>query len=263
MIFLFRVLPRALALTVLTLFCSASEALSRLLFSRFAPGLQLALRNRAFRLWGKGFSRIVGMRIQVEGTPPTGAFFLVANHLGYMDIFLLSSRVDAAFVAKADLRGWPALGAIFAGADTIFIDRGSRRDIVRVLDAAIGKLERGLGVILFPEGTSGRGDGLLPFRPSLLQLPASRDLPVSYACISYHTRQGDPPADQVVCWWGDAPFAPHILRLLRLRGFDARLRFGDAPVHHTDRKILADTLRDAMGSIFVPSTAEDHSSFDA
>ncbi len=219
---------------------------------RWAPPRHLRWRNAVFRRWGRGMLWILGARVRVEGSPPQGSFFLVANHTSYVDIFLLGSRVEAAFVAKADLRGWPIVGKILAAADTIFIDRGLRSDVVRVMDLIHRDLARGLGVVLFPEGTSGKGDVLLPFKPSLLQLPARDQLPVSFASLHYQTRPGAPPAHQVVCWWGDASFSPHLWQLLRLDGFEATLRFGAAPVAANDRKELATRLHAGIGEIFEP-----------
>jgi len=113
-------------------------------------------------------------------------------------------------------------------------------------------LERDLGIVVFPEGTSGKGDEILRFKPSLLDFAARRDLPVHFAALSYATPDGYGPPSRLVCWWGDAPFLPHFLELLRLPSFRARLVFGDAPVHDPDRKILAEDLRRAVAEQFVP-----------
>ncbi|RMH18681.1 MAG: 1-acyl-sn-glycerol-3-phosphate acyltransferase [Acidobacteria bacterium] len=214
--------------------------------------LHLPLRNRIYRTWARTLGRVAGMRVRCEGTPPRGAFFLVVNHVSYMDVMLIASHVDAAFVAKADLRAWPILGHIFSSADTIFINRERRRDVVRVSQLLDGALARGLGVLVFPEGTATRGAEIRRFKTSLLQLPAERGLPVSYATIHYRTPAGCPPAHQVVCWWGDAPFLPHIWKLMQLPFFEAVLRFGDEPIHHPDRKELARRLRAAMRERFEP-----------
>lgn len=219
---------------------------------RLAPALQVKLRNRIFQFWARTLAATMGMRVTCEGTPPEGAFVLVSNHMSYMDIILIASRLDAAFVAKADLHGWPLLGRAFAAADTIFIDRGRRRDLVRVMDRMDAQLARGLGVVVFPEGTSGRGDEVLPFKPSLLQLAARDGRAVHWACIGYRSRDGQPKAEDAICWWGDAPFTPHIIGLLGMPGFDATLQFGSESVQHNDRKQLATALREAIQSHFTP-----------
>jgi len=217
-----------------------------------APDTRRKLRNLAFRTWGRLFCRIAGVRLRVEGEPPTGPFFLVANHVSYLDIPVLASRVDAAFVAKADLRSWPLLGWIFATADTIFIDRGRKRDLLRVMRQVELARRAGLGVLVFPEGTSGSGARILPLKPSLLELAARRGEPVHYATLHYRTPEGEPPAQEVVCWWNDMLFFPHVLRLLRLPHVEGSLHFGDGPVVAGDRKELARELHAALCRAFIP-----------
>ena len=215
------------------------------------PRVQLAIRNAVFRTWGKTLCRIMGMRIEVEGTPPSGGFFLVTNHVGYVDIMLLASQVAATFIAKADLRRWPILGWMFSSADTIFIDRTRRKDILRVMERVKGCLDRGLGVLLFAEGTSGKGEEVLRLKPSLLELAAAERYPVHYAILTYRT-PGEIPAHQMVCWWDDTPFVTHFVRLLGLPSFEATLRFGSEPILASDRKTLAEQLRSAMAETFTP-----------
>ncbi len=216
-----------------------------------APRLQLKIRNAAFLCWGRAMCRIMGMRVDVEGEPPAGRFYLVANHVSYVDIILLASQISAAFVAKADLSRWPVLGWMFLSADTIFIDRGRRRDVLRVMKRVQKCLDRELGVLVFPEGTSGKGEEILRLKPPLLQLAAEQGQPVHHATLTYRT-QGERPAHQVVCWWDDTPFVLHFLRLLGLPGFEASVRFGGEPVLAADRKALATQLRSAMEASFTP-----------
>lgn len=219
---------------------------------RVSPERALRLRNGIFRRWGHGLCRAFGVHVTVEGEPPTGRFVLVTNHLGYVDIPLLGSLVDAAFVGKAELRGWPVLGAAFEAADTIFIDRSRKRDVVRVLEQVESALDRGLGLAFFPEGTSGRGDRILPLKPSLLQFAVTAGLPVHWATIAYRTPPGELSPSRAVCWWGDEPLLPHYRRISRLPRIEAVVRFGEAPVEATDRKQLAERLRTAMEEQFEP-----------
>jgi len=247
---LIRSLTRAVAMLALTFACYLLVLIS-LLFTRFAEARRLRLRNTAFRIWAVGLARIAGMRTRCEGTPPQGPFLLVANHLSYMDILLLTTEVHATFVAQANLRHWPVLGPIFASADTIFIDRGRRKDLLRVMDLIAAAIDRNLGVIIFPEATTGTGEEIRPFKPSLFEFAARRAFPVHYAAITYTTPEGWGPAHEIVCWW-NAPFLPHILRLLRLPHFEAKLLFGESTFQDGDRKALAEALRTAMRRIFTP-----------
>lgn len=245
-----RVLLRVPAVAFVSLLASGTMLVVQPL-TLVAPRLQLALRNAAFLWWGKAMCRIIGLRVEVEGEAPSGRFFLVSNHLGYIDIILLASQTSAAFVAKATLARWPILGWMFFTADTIFINRASKRDLLRVMGRVRGCLERDLGVLIFPEGTSGKGEEILRFKPSLLQLAAEQNQPVHYVTLTYRA-PGDLPAHQTICWWDDTPFLSHLLRLFGLPYFEATVCFGKEPILAGDRKILAERLRASMTETFTP-----------
>jgi 1-acyl-sn-glycerol-3-phosphate acyltransferase len=203
-------------------------------------------RTRIFHTWGRTMAWLLGMRIEVEGAPPRPPFFMVSNHLGYADVILLASQLHCVFVSKAEVCDWPLIGRLCASVDTLFIQRELKRDIPRVVQEMERVMEGGRGVVVFPEGTSSGGDGVLPFRPPLLEAAASAGLPVWYATMAYRTPDGCPPARDVVCWWAEMPFGPHVLKLLALPGFDARVVFGKEPVLESDRKELARRLRDEV-----------------
>ena len=138
------------------------------------------------------------------------------------------------------------------GVDTLFIDREIKRDIPRAMRRIREVLDSGRGVVVFPEGSSTRGDSVLRFRPSLLEAAASADVPVSYAALSYRTPKGSAPAHLSVCWWGDMPFGSHLLELLGLPRIRARLSFGEEPIQERDRKDLARRLQYAVEERFQP-----------
>jgi 1-acyl-sn-glycerol-3-phosphate acyltransferase len=184
--------------------------------------------------------------VDARGAPPSPPFFLVSNHLSYVDIALLASRAEAVFVARGDLAGWPVFGLLSRSVGTVYLDREAKRDIPRAAAAMEGKLREGVGVVLFPEGTSSDGSGVLPFRPSLLDPAARLGIPVHWAVVDYRTAPEGPPARQAVCWFDDMEFLPHLLHLMRTSGFEARVVFGDTPVSGSDRKALAQDLHAAV-----------------
>lgn len=209
-------------------------------------------RQVAFGLWSRGFNRISGMELEVIGEPPKPPFFLVANHLGYADIPALRAAVTGVFVAKHDIGEWFLAGRMVRDMGNVFVDRGNRRDIPRAGEQIIEKLSLGEGVIVFPEGTSTKGDDVLPFNSSFLEFAARTDLPVSYASISYRTPQGEMPASDAVCWWDDTGFLAHMYRLFTVSRYTAVISFGDEPILAQDRKQLAERLRAKVKERFIP-----------
>lgn len=198
---------------------------------------------------------IMGARVESHGTPPKAPFVLVSNHLSYVDILLLASRLDTVFVSKYEVADWPVLGGLCRAMGTVFLNRESRRDLSRVLEEMNEHLSHDCGIVFFPEGTSTNGSNVLDFRPSLLEIAVRLRQPVSYASLRYTTPHGQPAAADAVCWWGDAPFVPHFLRLLAMPGFRAELRFGAQPIASSNRKRLAAELHRAVLDQLTPASS--------
>jgi 1-acyl-sn-glycerol-3-phosphate acyltransferase len=244
----------ALASVRLALFVTSTFALYSTWFVlRFAIPNKVYWRQLVFGAWARNFARIARMRIEVNGEPPHAPYFLVSNHLSYVDIMAIRAVLTGVFVAKAEIRGWPLAGRIVRDMGAVFIDRTRRRDIPRAGAEVIERLNDGEGVIVFPEGTSTKGEDVLPFNSSFLEFAAKTDLPVSYLSLTYRTDPGDGAASTMICWWEDISFMAHLFRLLTLwRGFTAVLTFGEEPVVNPDRKLLADELRQKVRERFVP-----------
>lgn len=203
---------------------------------------------RMVRTWARGLGRVAGMRVHVIGSRPARPFFLVANHLSYVDIVLLLSEVEAVFVAKRELAMWPVVGYLARLTGTIFIDRRASRDVLRVLDRIEARIRHGQGVAVFPEGTSSAGDGVRPLRPSLFEWAARAGAPVHVAAIRYDAPPGWPAARSSICWWGDMAFLPHLLGLLRLPTFRATLHFAAETLSGADRAELARRARELIAA---------------
>jgi 1-acyl-sn-glycerol-3-phosphate acyltransferase len=207
---------------------------------------------RLQRIWARGVARILRMRIETDGNPPKPPFLLVTNHLSYIDVILIMSLLDAAFVAKADAASWPFFGGLCRTGGTIFLDRTRKRDLPRALQEIHTTLERGRSVVLFPEGTTSNGGEVLPFRSSLLQGAASHGVPVAHATLTYATDPPAPAARRAVCWWGNVTFLGHLVGLIMLPGFRAHIRFGSETVRDKDRKRLAASLEQRIRADFDP-----------
>jgi 1-acyl-sn-glycerol-3-phosphate acyltransferase len=246
-----RAAARLAAAAPVTAFCYTLALSSTLLLAPW-PKARSRGQGLAFRIWSRSLCRLFGVRVAVEGPPPAPPFVLVSNHTSYLDILALGTELPCVFVAKAEIDGWPLFGALCRSVNTIFIDRKSKRRLPEVIARIEEKLEAHQGVVIFPEGTSGPGHAVLPFRSSLLDLPARIGRPVHWAALTYRAPEEGPPTHLAVTWWGEMPLGPHLWGLLRLPRIEARLRFGAAPVAAEDRKVLAETLWREIDAVFEP-----------
>lgn len=200
-------------------------------------------RNFYMRNLSRALTIILNIRIKKIGTPPEAPFFMVSNHLSYVDILLMFMNMNCTFVAKKEVRSWPVLGFMIMTMGVIFIDRSRKRDVNRVNDTMRKSLNRFQGIVIYPEGTTTGGDVVLPFRPPLLDMPVSEKLPVYFSAIQYKTHPNDPSADETVCFYGARdPFHKHLFKLASNRRVDARILYSDTPIKADNRKELAQRL---------------------
>ncbi|TDJ71752.1 MAG: 1-acyl-sn-glycerol-3-phosphate acyltransferase [Planctomycetota bacterium] len=251
-----RIVLRLAALSVLTLVVFTGWVLTRPL-GLLSMKKWSARTHRCFvRAWARGIAWIVNIRIGMLGKPPAPPFFLVVNHLSYVDVVVLLACVDGVFLANSGVARWPVLGFLARATGTLFVDRERRSDLVRVLGEVERTLASGRGVILFPEGTSSKGEEVRPFKPSLFEVAIRTEMPVSYATLRYETPAGSLPARDAVCWWANEPFARHLPRFLALPSVRATIAFGDEPIVAGDRKSLARQAHDAVAARFEPVAVE-------
>ncbi|MFN2324440.1 MAG: lysophospholipid acyltransferase family protein [Gemmatimonadales bacterium] len=236
---------RALVATGWTIACY----LPWLLIAPFTlPSRRWSRRWKSFgtRVWCRGLQAALGIQAREIGPPPPTPAFLVSNHLSWVDILVLGARFGPTFVAKQEISGWPVLGHLATAMGNIFVDRGRRRDVVRVLREIDRAVAEGATIVLFPEGTSSRGDQVYPLRPALLEWAAQRHHPVHVVALSYGTRAPGWSAEETVCWWGDRPFGDHLRGVLSIPSVDAVLAFRGTPVTADGRQDLTVRLHEAL-----------------
>jgi len=210
------------------------------------------MRRSLIRCWARGFARVSGVQVSVTGTPPEPPFFLVCNHLSYIDMLVIGHQTGCIFVSRGDVEHWPVLGFVAKSLYIIFIDREKKSDTVRVNGLIAETLKMGDALAIFPESRISRGLDVAPFKSSLIEPAVSNGIPIHYATVTYRTPADAPPANVVVGWWRPESFTYHLLRLLRQRGFTALVHFGGEPMTGGDRKELALRLHRAVRKNFLP-----------
>jgi len=138
------------------------------------PPLPQEGRSRMNRFWSRLLLRICGVRVQVCGQPCLdGAVLWVANHVSWIDIYVLSGVRGLLFIAKSEIRQWPVLGWLVARVGTVFLQRGQRNSLKLVAEQMAQRFSQGQALGLFAEGTTSTGLDVLPFHTSLFD-PAMR-----------------------------------------------------------------------------------------
>lgn len=197
----------------------------------------LSLEQRALWLQDSCRSVLVAMHLpyRVEGRLPKNGL-LVANHLSYLDIVVLCAATPCFFVAKAEISRWPYFGRTARSGGTLFIDRGSRASADKVTALIAERLAVPVPILLFPEGTSTDGSMVRRFHSRLFEPAVRAGAPVTAAALCY-VRHDEGP-ERELCWFGDAPFLPHLWRVLGAGSFHAEIRFGESRIY-ADRRIAA------------------------
>jgi 1-acyl-sn-glycerol-3-phosphate acyltransferase len=157
------------------------------------PLMKPARRRLALQRWSATLVRHLAARLTVHGEPPRhgkAPFMLVANHVSWLDIFVINAAVPTRFVAKSEVRGWPLIGWLCFKADTLFIERGRRRDLARLDDVIVKALREDAGMGVFLEGTTTDGTEVLPFHSSLLRPAQQVNVPIVPVAIQYRRSDG-------------------------------------------------------------------------
>jgi 1-acyl-sn-glycerol-3-phosphate acyltransferase len=150
------------------------------------PRLGQQDREARVHAWAQAMLQGVGIELSIRGLPVTsGPALLVANHLSWLDIVVMHASRYCRFVSKSDIKHWPLVGTLAAGAGTLYIERESRRDAHRVVHQMAERLQLGEVLAVFPEGTTGDGITLKPFHANLLQAAISVNAPVQPIALRF------------------------------------------------------------------------------
>jgi lyso-ornithine lipid O-acyltransferase len=205
-----------------------------LLLAIALPWLCLPAHSRAARALAATAWRILlagfGIRIRCHGGPadPAGAL-VVANHVSWTDIAVLGRLLDAGFVAKTEVSGWPVVGPLARRYGCLFVDRDSRAAAHRVA-ASMNAYRAGSGLVLFAEGTTGEGDCVLPFHSGLFAV-GDRWPRIQPVTLNYTRADGgmlSPQERRRVAWVGDDALLPHALALAASGGVTVDVWFEES-----------------------------------
>ena len=186
---------------------------------------------------------ICGARVRLAGRPLDKHSLLVANHTSWLDILILAGATECAFVSKDNL-GHGFLHWLADQNATVYVRRSHVKGAKSQAIAIAKALEGDKPIALYPEGTTGPGAHLLPFRSTLLEAAnfAAKDVVIRPVAIDYGEARGE------VGWSGGEPGMHNVMRLLgRRRTLPVTVRLLEPLDRSLDRKQLAHAAREAIG----------------
>ncbi|MBB3213021.1 1-acyl-sn-glycerol-3-phosphate acyltransferase [Herbaspirillum sp. Sphag1AN] len=222
------------------------------------PLIDAAGREGHVRRWSRQLLGICGIQVVVrqgsgvtEPLPPRA--LIVANHVSWLDIFVVNAMQPCRFVAKSDIRSWPFIGWLCAKTGTIFISRGKASDVRRIFQGLVTSIKAGERVAFFPEGTTAAQGKLLPFHANLFEAAIDAAVPVQPYALRYLDAEGKyhTAADFI----GDMTIVGSIAAILSARAMTAELtQLPSIPTTGAHRRELAVIARKviAEGLGYVP-----------
>ena len=241
-------MPRV-TLKILRLIAHLLAGLCICLLIRISPARQRRRESIACH-WHTGLLRILGLRVTTRGQQADTAPIIVANHVSWLDVIVLGSRIPTRFLSKAEVKAWPIAGSLATAVGTFYLLRGAggTRQLTKELVEAINN---GSHVTFFPEGTTTTGENTLRFQPRLFAAAIETGKPVQPVAFRYA-----PTADgrNIAPFVGDDDMVSHLLRVMREPGLDVEVVYCE-PIASIglDRATLALAAQNAVLDVIAPN----------
>ncbi len=203
------------------------------------------LRQRLRRWWSRRVLDALAVEVEADLRHGRPGSMLVANHISWLDIFVINASLPAAFVSKEEVRHWPVAGWLATRNDTIFLKRGSRGHARLINQEIAAVLARDKLVAVFPEGTTTDGTHLLHFHAALIQPALAAGRPVVPTALSYWEPDGE--RSLAPRYNGDISLGECLQNILSRKRLVARLVTAP-PLGRdgADRRVVAAAAREAI-----------------
>jgi 1-acyl-sn-glycerol-3-phosphate acyltransferase len=185
-------------------------------------------RDALVRRWSQWLVATCGVRIRESVAPGArsladqpGGRMLFLNHISWLDIFVIDALAPTIFVAKSEIARWPLAGTLVARVGTVFVERGRRGAVHRVVKTLTGSLASGRRVAVFPEGTTSDGSRVLPFFGNLAEAAIHAGVPIVPVALRYVDAGG--VRTRIPAFIGDDGFLGSVWRITGGQGLVAEL----------------------------------------
>ena len=181
---------------------------------------------REVEAWSQQMLRIMGIEVRIDGVPADGPALMAANHISWLDILVMHAARHCRFVAKSEIGHWPVLGTLTTAGQSLYIERESNRDALRVVHHMHEALTQGDVLGVFPEAKTGDGISLLPFHGNLLQAAISADVPIQPVALRFIDAQTE-QVSRAPCYLPEDTLIGSVWRTLCAPPLLAQVRYGE------------------------------------
>ncbi|OQW95183.1 MAG: hypothetical protein BWK79_03325 [Beggiatoa sp. IS2] len=166
--------------------------------------------NRVVIWWSRTLCQCLHLQIRCYGDIATPPCLLVANHITWLDVFVLLRLSPITFVSKHEISSWPIIGWLARRVGTLFVRRGF--DVMSVVTEEMATvLTNGAYVALFPEGTTTDGTAVKRFHARMFQAAITANVTVQPIALRYPRGTG---VSKIVPYVGDDTFLSNTWRLV-------------------------------------------------
>lgn len=200
-----------------------------------------------------GYQGIYRVSSQQQGS------LLVCNHISYMDILAIASKIPCLFVTSLDIKRIPFLGWITSLGECLYINRKTPANIDKELENICYWMSRGFNVLIFPEATTGDGVNMKKFHSSLLKVGDNAKIPILSYVIKYtqinNQKTSSEDKRDLIAWTAGTPFVPHFVQQLKFKSVTFELtELGQTSGgNFQNRKILTEYLETQISKAFYSS----------
>lgn len=213
-------------------------------------------REKAIKNWATRLLRILKINVEVRGNTSvlkSKQYIVAANHISWLDVFLIHAIQPVRFVAKSEIRSWPIAGWLSAKAGTLFIERTKRHHTATINVLMRDALTNGEPIGLFPEGTTSRGDEIKKLHSSLFQAAVETEVSILPICIRYFDEREK--RSEAAAYVGDISFLASAIEIVSANKINAVVEIGDSIVTlNKNRRELANETYEALNRMLHKSS---------
>lgn len=187
--------------------------------------VRIKLSAQLLHRWARLVLKIFDIHVSEAGADEHESYLSrphiqVANHVSYLDIPILLARRPALFVAKSEVGQWPLIGFVVRRAGMILVDRSSLWSRVRALLDIQKRLQGGMNVVVFPEGTTslwGPRKRHANYFAGAFRAARMATAPMEFLHLEFSE-------EERCAWLGDEDFVSHLWRFLGGARTNVKLR---------------------------------------